>query len=345
MLILLAKQNASHLLQREVMLTCPNISAREVAAGVIECPGLVVNDVTALFPLAFNRQVLPEATTLTASSIRTWVDGVVDRIVVELDRDSELAWSLHVYDPTTAEDGSIRNRQRLIRSGIVELLRKKRRSLLKRLVDASSPVPSRLVQVLCVSPTSGYVSITSCKDEVSPRYVSSRVAGYVAIADDKAPPSRAFKKLSEVLTLGYAEIRRGDSVVDLGASPGGWTHVAIAHGAKVTSIDRSPLVGALMRSNLVRWIRADAFSWTPSSPVDLLLCDVIAEPARTEELIRTWVEHRWCRAFIVTMKFKGKPDVERVVSLKRWLRHAVKDFWVTQLVNNRNEITWMGQTL
>ena len=124
---------------------------------------------------------------------------------------------------------------------------------------------------------------------------------------DRRPPpglcslptvSRAFAKLAEAeLRLGR-RIAARDTCVDLGASPGSWTYVAVRRGARVTAVDRADLREDLMQHKNVRFERGDAFRFEPASPVDWLLCDVqrfpssprppLPEGERIAVCARTW---------------------------------------------------------
>jgi hypothetical protein len=46
--------------------------------------------------------------------------------------------------------------------------------------------------------------------------------------------------------------------------------------------------------------QGNAFTFQPDQPVDWLLCDVIAAPSRSIELLMKWVRQRWARRFVVT---------------------------------------------
>jgi 23S rRNA (cytidine2498-2'-O)-methyltransferase len=92
--------------------------------------------------------------------------------------------------------------------------------------------------------------------------------------------------------------------VDLGAAPGSWTYLALNRGAHVTAVDRSPLRQDLMNHPRLRFMRGDAFQFKPPLPVDWLLCDVVAAPERSAELLLRWLRNRWCRHFVVTLKLK-----------------------------------------
>ena len=65
--------------------------------------------------------------------------------------------------------------------------------------------------------------------------------------DRKGPPSRAYLKLWEVITLTGIKLSAADNVLDLGATPGGWSYVAASLGARVTMLDRARLIGATFR--------------------------------------------------------------------------------------------------
>src|SRR5205085_4214665 len=70
-------------------------------------------------------------------------------------------------------------------------------------------------------------------------------AGAPPVADDRAPPSRAYRKLEEAFQWMGAEPRPGEACVDLGAAPGSWTMAAARRGARVLAVDRAPLAPAV----------------------------------------------------------------------------------------------------
>jgi 23S rRNA (cytidine2498-2'-O)-methyltransferase len=97
-------------------------------------------------------------------------------------------------------------------------------------------------------------------------------------------------------------------VVDLGGAPGGWAFTALGLGAKVTAVDRSPLVAPALGHPHLEMILGNAFNYRPPAPVDWLLCDVICEPTRTLALVETWMREGLCRRVVATLKFKGEGD-------------------------------------
>jgi 23S rRNA (cytidine2498-2'-O)-methyltransferase len=233
----------------------------------------------------------------------------------------------------------------LIREALLELMQKKRRQLLRNLsADPApfSPVDS-LVQVLLTAPESGFVSVAVAPRPFEHRHlISPFPKGEVSIANDKAAPSRAFAKLAEAqLRLGR-KIERGEMCVDLGASPGSWTYIAINRKAHVIAVDRSPLRHDLMHNPLVHFVSGDAFDFQPRGPVDWLLCDVIAPPERTAELLLYWLRQRWCRKFVVTLKLKETGWMTVLERLKRELPPITEELFISRLSANKKEVCAFG---
>src|SRR5262249_42297166 len=100
----------------------------------------------------------------------------------------------------------------------------------------------------------------------STRCASPFPAGEPAFVEDHhGPPSRAYLKLYEALTLAQAWPKPGERCVDLGASPGGWTWVLAGLGARVTSVDKAPLATRLAAHPHVEQRLESAFGLDPAS--------------------------------------------------------------------------------
>jgi 23S rRNA (cytidine2498-2'-O)-methyltransferase len=353
------------------------------AAPVRSEPGAVLASefVTVAEPrlphLVYARQWLADAELVRAESIRAWAEAIAERTAGILPDDQP--WGLHIephYGVKTVhrmgarawhtaqrsrssesgktavqersgevESSAGRHRCRLIREAVAELLRKRRRHLLRRLRSepaAFTPADS-LVQVLLTSPEAGYVSV--CRAPVpaaQSHLISAFPKGEVAVASDPLAPSRAFAKLVEAEQRMGRGIGRGATCVDLGASPGSWTYVAVQRGANVVAVDRSELREDLMSEGRVRFQRGDAFRFEPERPVDWLLCDVIAPPERSAELLVNWLRRRWCRQFVVTLKLRDTSGQEVLGLLKRELPQLSQAFWLTRLSANKKEVCAFG---
>lgn len=297
--------------------------------------------------ISFAAQCLPEAQELAAPSVSKWVQQAGGWLIDAL-REHDAPWRLHVFCVPRPEGSVGPARARLIEQGILEMLRKKQRRLLRsRVIESAAPWlnDEALVQIGLTTSSDGFGSVAPPPLRRRLRRVVSRFpGGVVEIPGDAAAPSRAFAKLAEVqIRLGRG-IAPGERCVDLGSSPGSWAYLALRQGAQVTAVDRSPLRDDLMRHPRLDFVRGDAFRYEPSSTVDWLLCDVIAFPSRTIELLQNWLRRRWCRWFCVTVKFKGPDEYDKLDELKAWLAGSGADFFVRRLTSNKNEAMVFGRT-
>jgi 23S rRNA (cytidine2498-2'-O)-methyltransferase len=318
----------------------------------------------------FVRQVLPNASAVTAKSIKAWASLLADSIIGVLP-DQE-PWALHVFPfrevlgttrvgarawhsqarrgapeapRPSVQQGAGDNRCRLIVEALVEILEKRRRHLLHYLRPQPCPFTPEeaLVQLVLTSPEDGYLSLGTAPLPFAERHlISPFPAGQIPLAVDKQAPSRAFAKLVEAeLRLGR-RILPGERCVDLGASPGSWTYVAVKRGAKVVSVDRTSLRADLMQSKAVRFHQGDAFTFEPAEPVDWLLCDVIAAADRSLSLLKQWLQAGWCRHFVVTLKLDDARSGDLLTTLLPGLPELDGDFRLTRLCANKKEVCAFG---
>jgi len=308
-----------------------------------EDTGLLLAEALPALPyLAFARQALPSATEVKDASINGWADQIIGRIAGVLP-DAQ-PWRLHLWT-AYGEGRAGLHRCDLIRAALNERLKKRRRALLRSLEDSTAPFTAEtsLVQAVLTGPDTGFISISTAPEPLDLRAIlSPNLGGDIPHAEDKAAPSRAFAKVIEAeLRLGQ-QIELGQTCVDLGASPGSWSYVAIQRGARVIAIDRSPLRDDLMRNPRLSFLQADAFKFRPDQPVDWLICDIIAAPQRSIDLLLEWLRERQMRRFIVTIKFKGADEYHLLDQLKEQAPPLCADFRLTRLCANKNEVTAFG---
>jgi 23S rRNA (cytidine2498-2'-O)-methyltransferase len=145
----------------------------------------------------------------------------------------------------------------------------------------------------------------------SPIKSSPFVNGEPRFVEDRAgPPSRAYLKLWEALTRAGRWPRPGETCLDLGAAPGGWTWALAQLGVQVVAVDKAPLDPAVAAMPGVSVRLESAFGLDPREgpPVDWLFSDVICYPARLLALVRRWLEAEAARNFCCTIKFQGETD-------------------------------------
>ena len=172
----------------------------------------------------------------------------------------------------------------------------------------------------------------------SPDKTSPFVNGECHFVEDHiGPPSRAYLKLWEALTRLGAWPGPGDTCLDLGASPGGWTFVLASLGASVTAIDKAPLEARVAAMPGVTWREGSAFALAPEA-VDWLVCDVIAYPDRLLALVQRWVASGLARNIVCTVKFQGATDHAAAAAFA-----AIPGGRLVHLFHNKHELTFWWQ--
>ena len=162
--------------------------------------------------------------------------------------------------------------------------------------------------------------------------------GEANFIEDRAPPSRAYLKLWEAFTLLGTRPQPGETCLDLGASPGGWSYVLGKLGARVIAIDKAPLDPGVLALPGVEQRQESAFGLEPRDigPVDWLFSDVICYPARLLTLVEKFLAAGTVRNFICTIKFQGETDFATQARFA-----AIPGSRLIHLHVNKHELTWV----
>ncbi|MBS1962034.1 MAG: hypothetical protein JST04_07455 [Bdellovibrionales bacterium] len=162
--------------------------------------------------------------------------------------------------------------------------------------------------------------------------------GSAPFAEEKhGPPSRAYLKLWEICArlerAGLGIPKPGETALDLGSCPGGWTWALAELGARVASFDGAPLDPAVAKRPEVAYEKADAFRLVPRA-ADWFFSDMICEPKRLPELLARWRD-AGCARFAVSVKFKGEADEAALARLRE-----IPGARLRHLRQNKHELTW-----
>lgn len=169
-------------------------------------------------------------------------------------------------------------------------------------------------------------------------------AGKLSFVEDHVnPPSRAYLKLQESLTLanlyfGAQLPKPGQKCFEAGACPGGWTWVLATLGASVLAVDRSPLDDRLMKNPLISFQAHDAFTLAPADigPCDWVFSDVICYPSRLYEWAQKWLASGLTKNMICTIKMQGGIDWQAAEQFQ-----SIPNSLVVHLNYNKHELTWI----
>lgn len=169
----------------------------------------------------------------------------------------------------------------------------------------------------------------------------ARFGGPRRMADDPQAPSRSYLKAEEAYAVLGAAPREGQTVLDLGAAPGGWSYSAAKRGARVLAIDNGPLKGGALNHPLIAHRAEDAFK-TARGRVDWLFCDMVEDPDRVLELVGRWIGPGLCGSFVVNLKF-GRLDPLPLLRRARAAAAGCPGLRIKHLWHDRDEVTMVGR--
>lgn len=203
------------------------------------------------------------------------------------------------------------------------------------------PVQVRPLVFPAAAPTShlgGWTLLAPDRMLASPTKTSPFVNGECLFQEDRAgPPSRAYLKLWEALARLRKWPAAGETCIDLGASPGGWTWALAQLGASVLAVDKAPLAPEVAAIPGVAWRQDSAFAIDPE-PVDWLFSDVIAYPERLLAMVRHWIEAGAAKHIVCTIKFQGETAHEAAEAFA-----AIPGGQVMHLFHNKHELTFLWE--
>ena len=165
--------------------------------------------------------------------------------------------------------------------------------------------------------------------------------GWHEFAEDKTmPPNRAYLKLWEIISV-YNIVPEADSkVIEIGASPGGWSWVLSQITNQVYTFDRAPLAPQIQKIENISHSEGDAFKISPEYYKDCtwFFSDIICTPEKLFEVLQPWIKAGYIKNFVCTIKFKGACDFD---ILKKFA--DIESSRLIHLYQNKNEITWVCQ--
>lgn len=269
------------------------------------------------------------------------VDAWHGQLALSPDLPVEVAWALDVWTaPHEIPIASVKDAADALRAmqrnwASYQVANFRRAALI---ADRLPPVKARPLVFPEPAPTAhlgGWTLLAPDRLLASPTKTSPFVNGECRFEEDHiGPPSRAYLKLWEACTrLGWYP-QPGETCLDLGASPGGWTWALAELGATVTAIDKAPLDAKVTARPNVTTRQESAFSLEPEK-VDWLFSDVIAYPDRLLALIQRWIAADAPKRIICTIKFQGATDHATAETLA-----AIPGSRLLHLSHNRHELTF-----
>lgn len=294
----------------------------------------------------FERQRMAPVASLEIESLKTVARKIIHDHFPTIDP-SPLPWTLHAFTPDVDEFKSLRKRVGNIEKVVLEQLKKRFGKMFRRY----APPPT-------FGPDDQFMVAQFCMDRADHVYVSigaktprlhSYPGGEQRMKFDPDSPSRSYLKICEAAARLPHPPASGETAVDLGAAPGGWTHYLLKQGCRVTAVDK----GAVRIKNpdrlpgVLEVPQTDGMTFAPrdgDGPFDWLCCDMLRPPSQTLELLLNWIDRKWTRNFIVIFKLPQNNPVGFVEELRESLNARGLEFYsIKQLYHNREEITACGK--
>jgi len=340
--IVLARPGYAPLLQEEFAsrwnLSGQCLNAAAVAfAESVELPSLDTS--------VFARQYLPQALPLQSPDRDAAVDFILSRIQVMVKRANRQSgkWTLHVF---ALDDDPCIARTIQLEKAVLAQVKSKLAPVYQRFRSATDFIKEPrvkddvVIQVYLPSLDELWLSIATLAMGVSPH-----VGGNKRMRVRAGSPSRSCSKLEEAFfSLGRTP-KVGETAVDLGAAPGGWSFVLASYGADVTAVDHGDLKmpAGVKLPGKVAHLKDNGLKYQPDGPVDWLCCDMLLGSRESLRILSQWLEDDRMRHFVVNIKLPQAnpwPAIAEALGLLQALSWPVTK--AKHLYHDRQEITLMG---
>ncbi len=286
--------------------------------------------------LCFACEILLDPVDIKGSSVNNFTEILVNSFTAHLgQRKIDLPWSYRFFSST--QENLIHHTNTLEQLWLEKL--RKKMSRVAKLAKEGMPRGPETGEGFFVYVTDfnqAYVSFTSVSQ------------GQQRMKLDPQSPSRSYLKLEEAFYIFGQCPKEGDTVVDLGAAPGGWSLSALKRGARVIAVDNGPLKEPVLSHPGITHLKTDAFKYhhEGETSVDWLLCDVLEKPEMVVDLLCQWLKEGRCHYFVVNLKLGRRDPIEVLKELrdiKEGLFSYCNKLYIRQLYHDREEITLMGE--
>lgn len=166
---------------------------------------------------------------------------------------------------------------------------------------------------------------------------------------DRRSPSRSYLKMEEALDFLDINPSYGERVIDLGASPGGWTFSFLKRGCRVLAIDNGPLKieDPTFSGGSLEHVKAGGITYKPKRPwheIQWLVSDMLIAPGTLIGFFKHWLHGPEIQRFIVNVKLPQKQPLEAIEAVEAYLNQQTNiQFWIRHLCSDRREVTVIGR--
>ena len=153
--------------------------------------------------------------------------------------------------------------------------------------------------------------------------------------------SRSMYKLMEAFEVFQITTAGGEKVLDLGASPGGWSSVLMRRGMRVTAVDIEEMSEKIKDQKALEFIKANIEEVDLGDKVyDMLVSDMSLNPTKMAKAFcraAKWLKDDGCA--VVTVKLSSDKPVKALTDVKKIYSEIFEILGCKQLFHNREEVT------
>jgi 23S rRNA (cytidine2498-2'-O)-methyltransferase len=222
-----------------------------------------------------------------------------------------------------------------VNTALADVLRADRRLTLD--VRAPQQVLSVVVAPEDKGVSLAYVGLSQVEENLS-----SWAGGLRRFARVEGQISRAEFKLLEALEVFSIALPPNGVALDLGASPGGWTHVLRQHGQYVTAVDPGELDPRLASDRNIRHKRMTAEEYLRNDPdqFDVIVNDMRMDGRDSARLMVSYTPQLYTHGLaLMTLKLPQQQRQPVLDHSFKLLKQAYIIAGARQLFHNRSEIT------
>lgn len=305
----------------------------------------------AIADTVFARQYLPSALYFEDKNIQASIEFIVHRLEVMSKRGNRQQgfWTLHAF---AIDDDAALHHAMAIEKKLLPTIKIMLPDLYRRFIkeedfyDSARTPQDLVIQIYAPDANSFWLSTAPLSSGLIPH-----VGGIQRMKKIHGAPSRSTSKLAEALVFMGKTPKAGETAVDLGAAPGGWTFLMATHGVNVTAIDHAELElpAASKLKGRVDHLKTNGLKFLPETYTDWLCCDMVMGAENTLEVLENWLTAKRMRAFVVNVKLPQDnpwPAVKKAIALLSKYQDSGSwpKMFARHLYHDRNEITLMGSS-
>ena len=287
-------------------------------------------------PAIFERQRIAPAEFLPGAKLNPLSERDADRVLACLPS-RDWVWTVQAFTSDPEAGKKLTARAAGFAQALLRQARKRYVKLFERYRETIRLERAVTVDVLqlCLAPDGlWFGSMPVCK------MTSRRAGGCHRMKMDAVAPSRSYLKLEEVLDRMAVTPQSEESVIDLGAAPGGWSWSFLKRGCRVRAVDNGSM--RLPDSDRLEHLRANGLTFTPQI-CDWLVADMLIPPGACLGVLRRWLETGMARRVIMNVKLPQQEVMAGLLPLLIYLRGQPGRWEVRQLFHDRREVTLWGQ--